>query len=78
MLLNELGFDENFLTPLRDHYISAITSILYPDWGGASLDSHKAFVVKYKLGEDTDLTQHYSDAKINVNGSLRKSFTGGE
>ncbi|XP_078337622.1 2-oxoglutarate and iron-dependent oxygenase domain-containing protein 2-like isoform X3 [Crassostrea virginica] len=78
VLLNELGFDENFFTPLREHYISAITSILYPDWGGASLDSHKAFVVKYKLGEDTDLNYHYDNAEITLNVSLGKTFTGGE
>lgn len=78
MLLNELGFDEDFLTPLREHYIAAITSLMYPDWGGASLDSHKAFVVKYKLGQDTDLNYHYDNAEITLNVSLGKTFTGGE
>lgn len=78
VLLNELGFDEDFLTPLREHYIAAITSLMYPDWGGASLDSHKAFVVKYKLGQDTDLNYHYDNAEITLNVSLGKTFTGGE
>uniref|UniRef100_A0A8B9ZGD4 2-oxoglutarate and iron dependent oxygenase domain containing 2 n=1 Tax=Anas platyrhynchos TaxID=8839 RepID=A0A8B9ZGD4_ANAPL len=52
VLLNEIGMDENFIMPLREKYLRPITALLYPDLGGACLDSHKAFVVKYALHED--------------------------
>ncbi|XP_046572774.1 2-oxoglutarate and iron-dependent oxygenase domain-containing protein 2-like [Haliotis rubra] len=77
ILLNELGFDEDFIIPLRKHYLSPITSILFPDWGGNDLDSHKAFIVTYKLGDDLDLSYHYDNAEITLNIALGKEFTGG-
>uniref|UniRef100_A0A8C5LT68 2-oxoglutarate and iron dependent oxygenase domain containing 2 n=1 Tax=Leptobrachium leishanense TaxID=445787 RepID=A0A8C5LT68_9ANUR len=77
ILLNELGFDDTFITPLRDKYLQPITSLLYPDWGGSCLDSHKAFIVKYALGEDLDLSCHYDNAEVTVNVCLGKEFTEG-
>uniref|UniRef100_A0A1A8G2W9 2-oxoglutarate and iron-dependent oxygenase domain containing 2 n=1 Tax=Nothobranchius korthausae TaxID=1143690 RepID=A0A1A8G2W9_9TELE len=77
MLLNELGFDEGFMTPLRQQYLQPITSLLYPDCGGHSLDSHKAFVVKYDMKEDLDLSYHYDNAEITLNVCLGKEFTDG-
>ncbi|KAJ8385960.1 hypothetical protein AAFF_G00177810 [Aldrovandia affinis] len=44
ILLNELGFDEGFITPLRENYLRPVAALLYPDCGGHCLDSHKAFV----------------------------------
>ncbi|KAL5016523.1 hypothetical protein ScPMuIL_006112 [Solemya velum] len=76
VLLDELGFDE-FVSRLRIEYLSHVTRVLYPDWGGDSLDSHKAFIVKYKKGEDLDLGYHYDNAEITINISLGKEFTGG-
>ncbi|KAM6377825.1 2-oxoglutarate and iron-dependent oxygenase domain-containing protein 2 isoform 3-T4 [Pluvialis apricaria] len=77
VLLNELGMDETFITPLREKYLRPITALLYPDLGGASLDSHKAFVVKYSLHEDLDLSSHYDNAEVTLNVSLGKDFTEG-
>ena len=77
MLLNELGFDEGLITPLRECYLGPIASLLYPDCGGGCLDSHKAFVVKYDLKEDLDLSYHYDNAEVTLNVSLGKDFTGG-
>ncbi|XP_074525924.1 2-oxoglutarate and iron-dependent oxygenase domain-containing protein 2 isoform X2 [Halichoeres trimaculatus] len=77
ILLNELGFDKDFITPLREHYLLPLTSLLYPDCGGRSLDSHKAFVVKYDLNEDLDLSYHYDNAEVTLNVSLGKDFTEG-
>ncbi|XP_050409898.1 2-oxoglutarate and iron-dependent oxygenase domain-containing protein 2 [Patella vulgata] len=76
ILLNELGFDEDFITPLREIYLRPITSILYPDWGGDCLDSHKAFVVTYKLGHDINLSYHYDNSEVTLNIALGKQFTG--
>jgi len=69
--------DETFLTPLREKYLRPITALLYPDLGGACLDSHKAFVVKYALHEDLDLSSHYDNAEVTLNVSLGKNFTEG-
>ncbi|RLV99832.1 hypothetical protein DV515_00009295 [Chloebia gouldiae] len=76
VLLNELGMDEPFLTPLRERLLP-ITALLYPELGGACLDSHKAFVVKYSLHEDLDLSSHYDNAEVTLNVSLGKEFTEG-
>ncbi|MEE6504081.1 hypothetical protein FKM82_005061 [Ascaphus truei] len=67
VLLNELGFDELFLTPLREKYLQPLASLLFPDWGGGRLDSHRAFVVKYALHEDLDLGGHYDNAEVPAN-----------
>lgn len=69
--------DETFITPLREKYLQPITALLYPDLGGACLDSHKAFVVKYSLHEDLDLSSHYDNAEVTLNVSLGKDFTEG-
>ncbi|XP_066418030.1 2-oxoglutarate and iron-dependent oxygenase domain-containing protein 2 isoform X2 [Molothrus aeneus] len=76
VLLNELGMDEPFLTPLRER-LRPITALLYPELGGACLDSHKAFVVKYSPHEDLDLSSHYDNAEVTLNVSLGKEFTEG-
>lgn len=77
VLLNELGFDEGFITPLREHYLHPMTAVLYPDCGGGCLDSHKAFVVKYDMNEDLDLSYHYDNAEVTLNVSVGKEFTDG-
>lgn len=77
ILLNELGFDKGFFTPLREQYLRPITSLLYTDCGGHCLDSHKAFAVKYDVHEDLDLSYHYDNAEVTLNVSLGKDFTEG-
>ncbi|KAM8961496.1 2-oxoglutarate and iron-dependent oxygenase domain-containing protein 2 [Pelodytes ibericus] len=77
VLLNELGLDETFISPLREKYLKSITSLLYPDWGGGCLDSHKAFIVKYALHEDLDLSCHFDNAEVTLNICLGKEFTDG-
>ncbi|XP_041347458.1 2-oxoglutarate and iron-dependent oxygenase domain-containing protein 2-like isoform X2 [Gigantopelta aegis] len=77
ILLNELGFDEDFLNPLRVNYLTPICAILFPDWGGSSLDSHKAFVVMYKPGEDVDLSYHYDNSEVTLNVALSSNYAGG-
>ena len=78
ILLNELGFDDGFFSPLRTNYLMPITRMLYPECGGDCLDSHKAFTVHYKMGEDLDLSYHYDNAEVTLNVSLGKEFSGGE
>uniref|UniRef100_UPI00398F2B24 2-oxoglutarate and iron-dependent oxygenase domain-containing protein 2 n=1 Tax=Pristiophorus japonicus TaxID=55135 RepID=UPI00398F2B24 len=77
VLLNELGFDETFVTALREEYLQPIASLLYPDCGGGSLDSHKAFTVKYAINQDRDLSFHYNNAEVTLNVSLGEDFSEG-
>lgn len=77
ILLNELGFDEGLISPLRELYLKPLSSLLYPDCGGKWLDSHKAFVVKYALHEDRELSYHYDNSEVTLNVSLGKDFTEG-
>jgi len=79
VLLDELGFDD-FITKLREEYLRPITSLLYPDWGGACLDSHKAFIVQYNKEQDLDLSYHFDDAEVTLNLPLSPegSYSGGD
>ncbi|XP_053374927.1 2-oxoglutarate and iron-dependent oxygenase domain-containing protein 2-like [Mercenaria mercenaria] len=78
VLLDELGFDPFFST-LREQYLVPVTRLLYPDQGGGELDSHKVFVVQYKVGEDIDLDCHYDNAEVTLNIALspKDSYAGG-
>ncbi|XP_043228300.1 2-oxoglutarate and iron-dependent oxygenase domain-containing protein 2-like [Amphibalanus amphitrite] len=78
LLLDELGMNPEFFDVLRDEYIRPITAVLYPEYGGASLDSHRVFVVKYKLGEDEDLACHFDNAELSLNVALNEGYEGGE
>ncbi|XP_071850211.1 2-oxoglutarate and iron-dependent oxygenase domain-containing protein 2-like isoform X2 [Apostichopus japonicus] len=77
ILLNELGFDDEFLTPLRERYLTPLSRLLFPTEGGGDLDSHKAFVVTYKMEEDLDLNYHYDNAEVTLNVSLGMEFIDG-
>ncbi|KAF6082293.1 2-oxoglutarate and iron dependent oxygenase domain containing 2 [Phyllostomus discolor] len=77
VLLHELGLDEPLVTPLRERFLRPLMALLYPDCGGAWLDSHRAFVVKYAPGQDRELGCHYDNAELTINVALGKAFTGG-
>lgn len=66
------------MTPLRERYLSVITGHLFPEHGGATLDSHRAFVVSYGPEADCDLDLHYDNSEVTVNISLDDQFSGGE
>ncbi|XP_074642508.1 2-oxoglutarate and iron-dependent oxygenase domain-containing protein 2-like [Tubulanus polymorphus] len=76
VLLDEIGF-KDFIDILRVEYLQPITTLLYADIGGASVDSHRAFTVKYKHGEDTELNFHFDNAEITLNVSLNDDFDDG-
>ena len=77
ILLNELGFDDCMITPLREQYLTPLSSLLFPECGGNSLDSHKAFIVQYKMDQDLALDYHYDNAEVSLNVSLGKDFEEG-
>lgn len=75
--LGELGFDD-VITRLREDHLSHLTRLLYPDWGGDTLDSHKAFIVTYKEGMDVELEYHYDNAEVTMNISLNEDYSDGD
>ena len=78
MLLNELGFDELFFDNFRCNYLSPIAKLLFPDWYGNGLDSHKVFTVCYQQQHDLALSYHFDNAEISLNVCLGKNFEEGE
>ena len=40
--------------------------------GGGQLNSHKSFVVTYKLGEDEHLSEHFDNAEVTLNANLAR------
>ena len=76
--MDELGFDENFLDPFLKQYIKPLTSLMFPEDGGCTLDSYKAFTVKYKIGDDLFLGYHYDNAEVTLNVCIGKEFTEGD
>jgi len=77
VLLREMGFDEGFLDALRERYLVPLCSVLYPECGGGTLDSHWAFIVTYQTSTDKDLSFHYDNAEVTLNVSLNGDFTDG-
>ena len=77
VLLDELGMYPNFITPLRIKYLQPIASLLYPDWSAGGLDSHKAFIVKYEMGQDESLSYHFDNAEVTINVCLNDQFEEG-
>lgn len=61
-----------FIDRLRIEYLNSLARAFYGDeyLGETGLDSHRAFVVSYKIGEDVELGYHYDNAEITLNISL--------
>ncbi|KAL1524947.1 hypothetical protein AB1Y20_019823 [Prymnesium parvum] len=80
VLLDELGFSPDFLEPLLREYLRPLSSALpaLASLGGAHLDHHKSFVVRYKMGEDEELAAHYDNSEVTLNVNLGREFLGGE
>ena len=66
------------MDPLRGDYLMPLTRLLYPDWVGKGLNSHRAFVVKYNIGDDVELSYHFDNAEVTLNVCLGSEFTGGD
>jgi len=76
LILNEIGF-HGLMTELMNKCVAPFAKFLFKDFGGDSLDSHHAFVVRYKIGEDLDLSTHVDDSEVTLNVCLGKEFGGG-
>jgi hypothetical protein len=76
-ILDDFGFD-SFLNQLMTEYISPLSTLLFKDTGGDSLDEHHGFVVEYKMGKDVSLDFHSDDSDVTFNVCLGREFSGGE
>ena len=76
VVLDDFGFHD-FLDKLMKTYLSPLTTILYPDWGGNSLDSHHGFAIEYQLKKDEKLDYHMDSSDVTLNVCLGKQFKGG-
>ncbi|XP_057859115.1 2-oxoglutarate and iron-dependent oxygenase domain-containing protein CP2 isoform X2 [Cryptomeria japonica] len=77
VVLDDFGFD-NMLDKLMIDFIKPLASVLFPDVGGSTLDTHHGFVVEYSKERDLDLGFHVDDSEVTLNVFLGKQFTGGE
>ncbi len=75
-ILDDFGFD-SFLNCLMTEYISPLSTLLFNDVGGDSLDEHHGFVVEYKMGKDVSLGFHTDDSDVTFNVCLGREFTDG-
>lgn len=55
-----------------------IAKLLFPEWCGDGLDSHKVFTVSYKEKRDLALSYHFDNAEVSLNVCLGKAFEEGE
>ena len=78
LLLSEVGFDLRFMDPLRTEYLLPLSGLLYPECCGGTLDSHRVFIVRYRVGEDIELATHYDNAEVTINVSIGDGFEGGD
>ncbi|GFY63334.1 2-oxoglutarate and iron-dependent oxygenase domain-containing protein 2 [Trichonephila inaurata madagascariensis] len=78
VLLDELGFHDHFSKVLRTEYLDPLAKVLFPEWRGNELDSHKIFTVCYKTNEDLELGCHNDNGEVTLNVCLGKSFEGGD
>ena len=63
---------------LRCQFLQPLTRGLFPQHSNIVLDSHRAFMVKYKMGQDVDMGLHFDNAEVTLNVSLSSGFEGGE
>ena len=73
-----MGFDGQFMDPFRLNYLMPISRLLYPKWVRDGLNSHRAFIVKYTIDEDVDLSYHFDNAEVTLNVCLGLKFEGGD
>ena len=54
------------MSEFRLKFIEPLAKVFFPEWCGSGLDSHKAFIVKYQVGDDVDLAYHYDNAEVSI------------
>uniref|UniRef100_A0ACD5VV29 Uncharacterized protein n=1 Tax=Avena sativa TaxID=4498 RepID=A0ACD5VV29_AVESA len=83
--ISDIGM-KGMLDDLMKQFISPISKVLFPEFGGGCLDSQNSFVVPYggdddglSFGEDDNgMRMHVDDSDITLNVCLGKEFADGE
>jgi len=78
ILLDELGFDENFMVQLRKICFEPLCHLLFPELSSNGFDSHKVFTVDYAEDKDTSLNFHFDNSEVTFNVCLQADGEGGE
>jgi len=80
IVLDELLDMSEMLSELREGYLQPLARSLFPQHSDIILDSHRAFLVKYKIGEDVDLGLHFDNSEVTLSVALSpdSDFEGGE
>ena len=73
-----MGLSETFLIPFIKNFLTSFCAAFFPSWGGASIDSFKAFIVSYDMDSDVALSDHFDNAEITINISLTENFDAGD
>ena len=76
IILDEIGF-KSFFDLLRIKFIQPLAQKVFQN-SNLKLDSHRAFVVKYAMNEDLNLSPHFDNAEITLNVALSEHFEDGE
>eukprot|EP01121_Diplochlamys_sp_Union-15-3_P005975 TRINITY_DN1635_c0_g3_i1.p1 TRINITY_DN1635_c0_g3~~TRINITY_DN1635_c0_g3_i1.p1 ORF type:complete len:495 (-),score=52.89 TRINITY_DN1635_c0_g3_i1:62-1546(-) len=75
LILNDIGYEE-LMDELVEKYIRPLSSLLYSEWHGKTIDRHHSFMVQYMEGQDINLDMHVDDAEVTLNVCLNNNFTG--
>ncbi|KAK1359476.1 PKHD-type hydroxylase [Heracleum sosnowskyi] len=76
-VLDDFGM-ERMLDKLMKDYILPMSTIFFPEVGGATLDYHHGYVVEYGTNRDDHLDFHVDDSEVTLNVCLGELFTSGE
>jgi len=74
IILNDIGLN-SLVFALQDTVIQPFAAVLFPK-EGSELESHHAFTVRYKRGEDTHLDVHTDDSDVTFNVNLFGDYAG--
>ncbi|KAL8157497.1 2-oxoglutarate and iron-dependent oxygenase domain-containing protein CP2-like [Apium graveolens] len=76
-VLDDFGM-EAMLGKLMEDFICPMSTIFFPEVGGATLDSHHGYIVEYGTNRDSYLGFHVDDSEVTLNVCLGEQFSGGE
>mmetsp|Transcript_111017 Transcript_111017/g.313063 ORF Transcript_111017/g.313063 Transcript_111017/m.313063 type:complete len:519 (-) Transcript_111017:60-1616(-) len=74
IILNDIGL-EPLMFALQDEVIQPLAAVLFPK-EGSELESHHAFTIRYRGGEDTHLDVHTDDSDVTFNVNIFGDYEG--
>jgi len=74
IILNEIGL-EPLMFAIQDAVIQPLAAVLFPK-EGSELESHHAFTIRYRGGEDTHLDVHTDDSDVTFNVNIFGDYEG--